>query len=90
MNKPNNDFDVRYGVWFPNTHILASRNEGVAKFTDGGCETQGGYCNSKRGVLAYAGYMERASRQQKNNTKTLTYYKKVVYLQNKITLSQVV
>ena len=83
LNKPNNDFDVRYGVWFPNTHILASRNVGVAKFTDGCCETQ-------RGVLAYAGYMERASRQQKNNTKTLTYYKKVVYLQNKITLSQVI
>jgi hypothetical protein len=59
LNKPNNDFYVRYGVWFPNTHILASRNVGVAKFTDGCCETQRGVLQLKKGVLAYAGYMER-------------------------------
>lgn len=69
--------------WQAEMWVLRNLPMGVAK-------RKGGYCNSKRGVLAYAGYMERASRQQKNNTKTLTYYKKVVYLQNKITLSQVI
>lgn len=51
---------------------------------------KGGIATKKGGCWPMQGIWNAPLGNKKNNTKNLTYYKKVVYLQNKITLSQVV